>query len=47
MSNSKMMGVAMTIFDVIMDVFPKDKLDFIFTGLLAPGDVARWSCSTS
>lgn len=26
-----------------MDVFPKDKLDFIFSGLLALGDVVEMS----
>lgn len=41
MSNSKMIGVAMTILDVMTDVFPHDYRDFVFAGLLNPGDVVE------
>ena len=41
MSNSKMMRVAMTILDVMTNVFPQDYQDFVFAGLLDPGDVVE------
>lgn len=41
MPNSKMMGVAMTILQVLADVFPQDYRDFVFAGLLDPGDVVK------
>lgn len=41
MLNNKMMAVAMTILETMMKVFPQEHLDFIFCGLLAPGDVVE------
>lgn len=41
MLNNKMMAVAMTILETMMKVFPQEHLDFIFCGLLDPGDVVE------
>lgn len=41
MANNKMMGVALTILDVMQKEFPQDYLDFTFAGLLDPGDVVE------
>lgn len=41
MANRKMYAVAMTILQTMTDVFPKDHLDFMFAGLLDPGDVVE------
>ena len=41
MANRKMYVVAMTILQTMIDVFPKDHLDFMFAGFLDPGDVVE------
>lgn len=41
MANAKIYGIAMTILDVMKDVFPQDYRDFVFAGLLDPGDVVE------
>ena len=39
MANRKMYAVAITILQTMIDVFPKDHLDFMFAGFLDPGDI--------
>ena len=41
MANAKIYGIAMTILDVMTDVFPQDYRDFVFAGLLDSGDVVE------
>lgn len=41
MPNNKMRRVAMTVLNVMMDAFPREYLDFVFAGLLDPGDVVE------
>lgn len=41
MANAKIYGIAMTILDVMTDVFPQEYRDFVFAGLLDPGDVVE------
>ena len=41
MANRKMYAVAMTILQIMTDVFSKYHLDFMFAGLLNPGDVVK------
>lgn len=41
MPNNKMMAVAVTILETMMKVFPQEHLDFMFCGLLDPGDVVE------
>jgi hypothetical protein len=41
MPNNKMMAVAMTILDTMMKAFPQEHLEFMFCGLLDPGDVVE------
>ena len=41
MANAKIYGIAMTKLDVITDVFPQEYRDFVFAGLLDPGDVVE------
>ena len=39
MANQKMYAVSFTILQTMMEVFPKDHLDFMFAGLLDPADI--------
>ena len=41
MPNNKMMAVAVTILETMMEVFPKEHLDVMFVGLLDHGDVVE------
>lgn len=41
MPNNKMMALAVTILETMMKVFPQEHLDFMFCGLLDPGDVVE------
>lgn len=41
MANAKIYGIAMTILDVMTDVFPQEYRDFVFAGLLDLGDVVE------
>lgn len=41
MANAKIYGIAMTILDVMTDVFLQDYRDFVFACLLDPGDVVE------
>ena len=41
MANRKMYAVAMTILQTMIDVFPKDHLDFMFAGFLDPGYIVE------
>ena len=41
MPNNKMRRVAMTVLNVMLDAFPREYLDFVFAGLLDPGDVVE------
>lgn len=41
MPNDKMMAVSLTILDVMVNIFPSQYREFVFAGLLDPGDVVE------